>query len=139
MITNARFTVVNVQDQAKMLQFFEETLGFEVMTNAPYGENSRWIEVRPPGAETYLVIAPADPDVHAVIREKLGPMSNIWFACDDLDMTFAQLKDKGVTFPVEPSPAPWDPSGNTRWAQFSDPEGNLYGLSRRETPDDIQG
>lgn len=129
MITNMRFAVLHVQDQERARDFFTTTLGFDVQTDAPYGEDARWIEVRSPGAESYLVLAKADPEVHTVIRERLGPMSNIWFDCDDLDSTFAELSAKGVSFPVEPQAAPWDPSG--RWAQFADPDGNLYGLSER--------
>lgn len=131
MITNARFAVQYVSDQQDAVEFFTTTLGFELQADAPYGEGSRWIEVRPPGAETYLVLAAADPDVRRVIRERLGPMASVWFDCDDLDATFAALRGRGVPFPVEPQAAPWDPTGDTRWAQFADPDGNLYGLSER--------
>jgi catechol 2,3-dioxygenase-like lactoylglutathione lyase family enzyme len=131
MITNPRFTVLYVGDQQEALDFFTKTLGFEVTTDAPYGEDERWIEVRPPGAQTYLVLSKADPQVQNTIRERLGPMSHVWFECDDLDATFAELTAQGVEFTVEPQVAPWDPSGATRWAQFADPDGNLYGLSRR--------
>lgn len=54
----------------------------------------------------------------------------MWFDCDDLDATFADLKAKGVEFPVEPETVPWDPDSNSRWAQFADPDGNL-GLSEQ--------
>jgi uncharacterized glyoxalase superfamily protein PhnB len=130
-ITNMRFAVLHVEDQQQMRDFFSNTLGFEVQTDSPYGDDARWIEVRAPGAESYLVLAKADPDLRAAILERLGPMSNVWFDCDDLDTTFAELTAKGVTFPVEPQVAPWEPSGSARWAQFADPEGALYGLSER--------
>lgn len=132
MITNPRFAVLYVSDQQKAVDFFTEALGFEVLTDAPYGEDARWIEIRSPGAQTRLVLSGADPDVRAAIRERLGPMSHVWFDCDDLDATFADLNAKGVQFPVEPQAAPWDPTGNSRWAQFADPDGNMYGLSERE-------
>jgi uncharacterized glyoxalase superfamily protein PhnB len=130
-ITNARFTVLYFADQEGALHFFATTLGFDVQVDAPYDEDARWIEVRPPGAETYLVLAKANSEVRDVIRERLGPMSHVWFGCNDLDATFAELTGRGVTFPVEPQPAPWDPTGKARWAQFADHEGNLYGLSER--------
>lgn len=132
MITNPRFVVLYVSDQQQALDFCTKMLGFEVQNDAPYSEDARWIEVRPPGARTYLVLAAADPQVQAMIRERRGPMAHVWFDCDDLDATFADLDAKGVEFPVEPQTAPWDPSGNTRWAQFADPDGNLYGLSQRD-------
>lgn len=131
MLTHPRFVALYVSDQQQALDFFTTKLGFELQTDAPYGEDSRWIEVRQPGAQTYLVLAKADPEVRSVTRDRMGSMSPVWFDCDDLDATFANLVGKGVEFPVEPQTAPWDPSGNTRWAQFADPDGNVYGLSRQ--------
>lgn len=131
MITNARFAVQYVSDQEEAVGFFTEMLGFELQTDAPYGDGGRWIEVRPPGAETYLVLAAGDPEVSRVVRDRLGSMAGVWFDCDDLDGTFSELAARGVEFPVEPQRAPWDPTGETRWAQFADPDGNLYGLSQR--------
>ncbi len=133
MITHPRFVALYVDDQQAMLEFCTTTLGFELQADVPYGDGSRWIEVRVPGAETYLVVAQGDPEVRTAIRQRQGPLSYVWFDCDDLDATFADLSAKGVEFPVEPQPAPWDPSGDTRWAQFADPEGTLYGLSSRNT------
>ena len=132
MITNARFVVLYVRDQQKSLEFFTQRLGFEKLTDAPYGEGSRWLEVRPPGAQTYLVISAIDPEAQSVIRDRMGPMNPVWFNCDDLDKTYTDLKAQGVEFSVEPQIAPWDPSGNTRWAQFSDLDGNLFGLSQQD-------
>lgn len=130
MITRPRFAVQFVTDQQQALDFFVDDLGFEVLTDAPYGDDGRWVEVRPPGAETYLVLAHVDDEVHDLLSERLGAMGSVWFDCDDLDGTFADLSSGGVTFTVEPQPAPWDPDG-TRWAQFADPDGTLYGLSEQ--------
>ena len=132
MITQPKFAVLHVADQERALEFFAETLGFEVLTDAPYGDGDRWLEVRPPGARTYLVLAAGDPELAARIREQRGPMSTVWFDSDDLDATFAELSAKGVPFPVEPQAAPWGLGGTTRWAQFADPEGNLYGVSAQD-------
>ena len=129
MITNARFAVVYVGDQQQALEFFRETLGCEVLTDAPYGDGSRWIEVRPPDAQTSLVLSAPGQETREALRERLGEMANVWFDCDDLDATFSELRARGVTFSVEPQAAPWDP--DSRWAQFADPDGNLYGLSER--------
>lgn len=133
MISNVRFAVIYVEDQQTILDFCVERLGFELLTDAPYDESSRWIEVGIPGAQTYLVIAKGDSRLREVVRERMGDMSHVWFDCDDLDATYADLTAKGVRFAVEPQQAPWDPSGNTRWAQFSDPEGALYGVTERGT------
>lgn len=130
MITNPGFVVIWVSDQQRSLDFFTRMLGCEVLQDAPYTEQDRWIEVRWPGAQTRLVLARADAELRAVIRDRVGPMSHVWLECDDLDATHRELRARGVEFPVDPGPAPWDPEG-TRWAQLADPDGNLYGLSAR--------
>jgi len=129
MITHPRFAVLYFTDQQRALDFFTGPLGFELRTDAPYGEGRRWVEVARPDAQTYLVLAAADPQLRAIVRERAGSMSPVWFDCDDLDATHRDLVAAGVEFPVEPQAAPWD--ANTRWAQFADPEGNLYGLSEQ--------
>ncbi len=131
MITNPKFVTIYVSDQGQAREFFTETLGCDLLTDAPFGDSGdRWIEVGFPGAQTYLVLAPADPHVRDTIRERLGSMSYVWFSTDDLDRTHAELVEKGVEFPVAPQAAPWDPTGTTRWAQFTDPDGNVYGVSQ---------
>lgn len=94
------------------------------------GMGERWLEVRAPGAQTHLVLATVR-EVQQMLKEKLGPMSHVWFDCDDLAATFADLRARGVEFPVEPQPAPWNQSGSTRWAQFADDDGTVYGLTER--------
>jgi uncharacterized glyoxalase superfamily protein PhnB len=124
-ITNPRFVALYVTDQDRAVEFWSKKVGFDVQLDVPYEEGSsvRWIEVKPPKGDTYLVLSiPQEGE-----ENRLGGFSNVWFQCDDLDATFKDLKSKGVEFPVEPENAPWDPS--SRWAQFSDPDGNLYGLS----------
>ena len=72
MITNARFAVVYVGDQQQALEFFRESLGCEVLTDAPYGDGYRWIEVRPPDAQTSLVLSPRSRDAQSVARAPRG-------------------------------------------------------------------
>jgi len=124
-ITSPKFASLYTTDQQRALAFWTKTVGFTLQTDAPMAPDgddpTRWIEVVPPDGGTYLVIFPApDPAL-------IGTMAGVWWSCDDLDVTVADLKAKGVEFPVEPQAAPWDP--NARWAQFSDPDGNLFGVS----------
>jgi catechol 2,3-dioxygenase-like lactoylglutathione lyase family enzyme len=125
MITGARFTTLYVRDQQQALDFWTEKVGFELLTDAPYDNEGvqRWIEVKAPKSDVYFVLYKADEQHEPLI----GTMSHVWFACDDLDTTFKDLTSKGVSFPEEPQDAPWSPG--SRWAQFADPDGNLYGLS----------
>ena len=127
MITGTRFASLLCTDQDKALEFWSKKVGFDVQMDVPYEEGStvRWIEVRPPNGTTYIVLSLPEEGQEQMV----GKFSNVWFECDDLDATYEDLKTKGVEFPVPPSVADWDP--NSRWAQFSDPDGNLYGLSPR--------
>lgn len=127
MITNARFAALYCTDQDRAVEFWTKKLEFELVADVPYEEGStkRWIEVRPPDGQTYIVLSLPEEGAGRWV----GGFSNVWFDCDDLDATFEDLKAKGVEFPVPPSDAPWDPS--SRWAQFSDPDENLYGLGPR--------
>ena len=59
---NARGTPINqvgavfvpVADQDRALGFYLDTLGFEKRADFTYGEDSRWMEVAPPGAANTL-------------------------------------------------------------------------------------
>jgi catechol 2,3-dioxygenase-like lactoylglutathione lyase family enzyme len=45
MVKGINQVVIEVQDQDRALAFWTATLGFELVQDAPYGED-RWIEVR---------------------------------------------------------------------------------------------
>jgi uncharacterized glyoxalase superfamily protein PhnB len=126
MIKSIRFATIYVRDQDRAVDFWTTRLGGTVQLDVPMGDDPkgpRWIEVKLPG-DTYLVVFDATAGPEPV---EPGGMSNLWFQSDDLDATYADLSAKGVEFPVPPEQAPWDPS--ERWSQFTDPDGNLYGLS----------
>ncbi len=125
MITGARFTTLYVRDQQAALDFWTTKVGFELLTDAPYDNEGqqRWIEVNAPKSDVYFVLHKVD----GTHEELIGTMSLVWFACDDLDATFKELTANGVSFPEEPQDAPWNPG--TRWAQFADPDANVYGVS----------
>ncbi len=125
MITSARFVNIAVRDQQRALDFYTGVLGFELLMDQPMGPDEgapRWIEVKPPKGDTYLVLFTPEGQ-----EDQIGRFGPVWFQCDDLDDTYEDLRSKGVEFPVPPQVAPWDPS--TRWAQFSDPDGNSFGVS----------
>jgi catechol 2,3-dioxygenase-like lactoylglutathione lyase family enzyme len=106
-----------VTDQERALAFFRDQLGFDVHSDADYGEGIRWVEVVPPGSTTVIALnAPSDwsPGV------KAGDRAPFSFHTDDLDAAIATLSEHGVEFedPIRmPAPAP-------SMAFFSDPDGN---------------
>lgn len=129
MITNPRLAVLYVGDQRRTQKFLTEALGFELVTDVPYGDGGRWIEVRPPGAQTCVVLAGLEPGELETLRARAGRMTHGWFDCDDLDATCADLRTRGVEIVVEPQPTAWREGG--RWAQILGSDGNLYGLTER--------
>jgi catechol 2,3-dioxygenase-like lactoylglutathione lyase family enzyme len=47
MISGVSNVIIPVDDQERAKAFWTETIGFDVVVDAPYGEE-RWIEVRSP-------------------------------------------------------------------------------------------
>lgn len=100
-------TSVLVDDQAKALAFYTDTLGFRPKNDIPLGEH-RWLTVvsadAPDGVELVL-----EPDEHpaakvfkAALVEDGIPFTA--FAVDDAQQEFERLRDMGVRFTQEPTP-----------------------------------
>ena len=69
-------------------------LGFEKRDDQPIGPGARWIEVAPPGAQTVLNIA--CKEYHESAGAQIGKFTSIVFKTDDIQVSYAQLRDKGV-------------------------------------------
>jgi lactoylglutathione lyase len=103
--------ILAVADQDVMLEFFDR-LGFETVTDAEMWPGARWVAVRPPGAETSVVLNRAadfgrEPD-------QGFPMI---FAVDDLAGFVAATRAAGVEV-SDPTVEGWGTFVNVR-----DPEG----------------
>jgi uncharacterized glyoxalase superfamily protein PhnB len=119
MIKHAQFVTVPVKNQDEALDFYKNKLGFEVLTDVPFGNGMRWLEVAPPGAQTrFTLFTPPG------FEDRVGTFTGISFATDDIHATFQQMRDRGVTFTEEPTEQPW---GGIQ-AQFVDQDGNGYVL-----------
>ena len=121
MIRGIKFVGVPVKDQDAALKFWTEAVGMMVVTDQPFNEEQRWIEVKLPGAETGMALF--TPPGH---EDRIGQFQSISFWCDDVVATAAALKQKGVVFAQDPKKEPWGTA-----AIFKDPDGNLYVLSSR--------
>ncbi len=102
MITHVRTVGVYVRDQQRALDFYVDKLGFEKRADEPMGPEARWIEVAPPGAQTVLVLY-TPPG----LEDRIGTVSNLVFDCDDIQATYAQLRDRGVEFSEPPALQSW--------------------------------
>jgi lactoylglutathione lyase len=116
--------VIEVDDQARALEFWTQRLRFELHQDTRYGDE-RWLEVRTPDKGLILVLSPRR-DERASASEKL-PTSNVFFYCDDLAETYQELRSRGVEF----SPPPVELSFGW-WSMFKDQEGNRFALRPRE-------
>jgi catechol 2,3-dioxygenase-like lactoylglutathione lyase family enzyme len=119
MITRVKLVSLPVSDQERALDFFTEKLGFSILTDQPFDGKQRWIELRPPKAETRVVLF--TPEGH---EDRIGTFSNVAFSCDDIENTYTELKSRGVEFLGEPEKQPWG-----TYVLFRDPDGNTFCLS----------
>jgi len=126
MLTKASFVTIHVADQDRALAFYRDKLGFEVLADAPMGEEmgdgagSRWIAVGIKGADTHFVLYLASD-----MESRLGTLSDVVFDSDDIVATIDELKAKDIEVTQEPRQMPWG-----WWAQFKDSEGNEFGLGQ---------
>jgi lactoylglutathione lyase len=118
--------VIEVDDQARALEFWTQTLGFELHQDTPYGEE-RWVEVRTPDEALILVLSPRRGD-RASGSDQL-PTSNVFFYCDDLAETYHALQTRGVEFPQPPVELSFG-----WWSMFQDQEGNRFALQPLDEP-----
>jgi catechol 2,3-dioxygenase-like lactoylglutathione lyase family enzyme len=121
MIKGIKFASIAVTAQDRALAFYTEKLGFKVLTDQPFDDTQRWIELSIPRAETRLVLF--TPDEH---RDRIGGFSNITFVSDDVEATCNLLKSRGVEFTQEAQKADWGTA-----AIFKDPDGNQFVLSSK--------
>jgi catechol 2,3-dioxygenase-like lactoylglutathione lyase family enzyme len=54
--THLQLLSLPVTDPDRARDFYVEFLGFEVVRDEPMGPEMRWVQVRPPGAETSITL-----------------------------------------------------------------------------------
>lgn len=118
MIKQIKFVSVPVTDQNRALDFYTEKLGFTIITDQPFDDKQRWIELRIPKADTRIVLFNADAD-----RNRAGTFMNMSFECDDIQKSYEELKKRGVEFENPPKKEHWG-----SYAIFKDSEGNSFVL-----------
>ena len=121
MIKAVKFVSIPVRDQARALEFYTSKLGFSVLTDQPFNEHQRWLELTVGRAETRVVLftTPGQED-------RIGGFSNVVFSADDVERTAAELQQRGVEFVQPPRKESWGTS-----AIFKDVDGNQFVLSSK--------
>ncbi|WIM99340.1 VOC family protein [Actinoplanes oblitus] len=117
-----------VDDYDPAIEFFTGLLGFALVEDSPStttdGRPKRWVVVRPPGAETGLLLARADGDrQRAVAGDQTAGRVGFFLRVDDFDAVHRRLLDAGVTFTRPPRTEPYG-----RVAVFLDIAGNQWDL-----------
>lgn len=119
MIKAVKFVTIPVRDQDRALEFYTKTLGMRVLTDSPYDDTQRWIELGIPRADTRVVLCTASAH-----QPMIGGIMNITFLADDVVATATELKARGVEFVHEPETGDWGTA-----VVFKDPDGNQFAIS----------
>jgi catechol 2,3-dioxygenase-like lactoylglutathione lyase family enzyme len=120
LITRVHSTTVIVSDQDAALDFYVGKLGWEKRIDQAMGPTMRFLTVAPVGAETEINLGTTAMYGDDAGKAKIE--NGITFIVEDIDETYATLKDRGVHFTTAPEPMPWGPKG----ANFDDPDGNQF-------------
>ena len=116
------FTIV-VDDYDEAIGFYTEALGFELVEDVDQG-HKRWVVVRPPGAETGVLLARADGETQrAAIGNQTGGRVGFFLHTTDFAADHARMRRAGVTFVEEPRHEPY---GTV--VVFEDAYGNRWDL-----------
>jgi catechol 2,3-dioxygenase-like lactoylglutathione lyase family enzyme len=103
---------LRVTDYARARQFYTEVLEMPVLGQIP----GREIEFLGIGGTTIELMGGAEPE--SLAKPQAGLM-HLAFEVEDVDATYRELRDRGVTFTIEPKSV-----GDLRVAFFLDPDGN---------------
>lgn len=101
MIRGVKFTSIPVADQDRALAFYTEKLGFRLLTDQPFSDKQRWIELGISGTDTRIVLFRFDEGLEPGIK------MNVTFWADDVEKTVCELEKKGVEFVMKPQKADW--------------------------------
>ena len=121
MITHVKFVSIPTADQDRALEFWTRQVGFTLLTDQPFSDKQRWIELKVGSSDTRFVLFTPEGQ-----EERIGSFFNGALACDDVEATHRQLSERGVQFDSPPQKQPWG-----TFATFRDPDGNQFVLSSR--------
>jgi catechol 2,3-dioxygenase-like lactoylglutathione lyase family enzyme len=118
--------VVNDYDEA--IDFFVGILGFELAEDSPSltndGRPKRWVVVRPPGADTGVLLARADGlKQQAAVGNQAAGRVGFFLRVDDFEDSCKRLRSHDVEFVTEPRDEPYG-----RVVVFRDIAGNKWDM-----------
>jgi catechol 2,3-dioxygenase-like lactoylglutathione lyase family enzyme len=123
-----QLVTIVVEEYDPAITFFVDALGFELAEDSPSltndGRPKRWVVVRPPGAQTGILLARADGERQAaVVGDQLAGRVGFFLRVDDFDAAHQRMTAAGVRFVTAPRTEPYG-----RVAVFLDIAGNRWDL-----------
>ncbi|GIG92432.1 VOC family protein [Plantactinospora endophytica] len=117
-----------VAEYEPAIEFFTGVLGFDLVEDSPSltndGRPKRWVVVRPPGAETGILLARADGERQAaVLGDQVAGRVGFFLRVDDFESAYDRMVAAGVEFVTVPRTEPYG-----RVAVFLDVAGNRWDL-----------
>jgi catechol 2,3-dioxygenase-like lactoylglutathione lyase family enzyme len=117
-----------VDDYDQAIWFFTSALGFDLVEDSPAltngGRAKRWVVVRPPGAETGILLAEADGERQAAaVGDQFAGRVGFFLEVDDFAAAYQRMKAAGVEFATVPRTEPYG-----QVAVFLDIAGNRWDL-----------
>ncbi len=116
-----------VHDYDEAIAFYVGQAGFELVADEPdvssaTGEPKRWVVVRPPGAQTGLLLARAADDAQrAAVGRHAGGRVGLFLHTDDFGAAHRRMTGAGIRFTQEPRQEPygwvvvWEDLYGNRW------------------------
>ena len=119
---------VIVDDYDEAIAFYTGVLGFELVEDSAAktndGRPKRWVVVRPPGAQTGLLLAKSDGErQERAVGEQFAGRVGLFLRVEDFEASYGRLLAAGVEIVREPRTEPYG-----RVAVFVDLCGNRWDL-----------
>lgn len=127
-MTFLQLVAIVVHEYEPAIRFFVDVLGFELVEDSPAkatdGSPKRWVVVRPPGAQTGLLLARADGERQAaIVGNQHAGRVGFFLRVDDFAARYERMVEAGVTFVRPPRKEPYG-----EVAVFLDVAGNRWDL-----------
>lgn len=126
--------IVPVSDIDRAKAFYADQLGFNVDHDTVIDENTRIVQLTPPGSGCSIVIGKgAVPDMTP------GSLKGLQLVVKDIKAARAELAERGVEVSevqqLGTNPHPGDPLDNVGFIFFSDPDGNGWAVQQISSRD----
>ncbi len=125
---NVELVALIVREYDSAIRFFVDVLRFELVEDSPSltndGRQKRWVVVRPPGAQTGILLAKADGESQdEAVGQQFAGRVGLFLRVDDFDAHYAHMLAHGVRFVSAPRVEVYG-----KVAVFLDLEGNRWDL-----------